>query len=83
MRATQQEVSRLRQLMAEHPLGESLAAYKARGLTQQRWVFDHLWSIPQARRWPLICAMYDRGLNDDHIYTALKAAIRKGPTDVR
>jgi hypothetical protein len=83
MRATPQEVERLRQLMTEHPLDESLAAYKARGLTQRRWVFDKLWAIPQARRWPLIAGMYDRGLNDDHIYTALKAALRKGPTDVR
>lgn len=83
MLATPQEVEMLRQLMAEHPLGESLAAYKARGLTQRRWVFDKLWAIPQARRWPLIAGMYGRGLDDNHIYLALKAAIRKGPPDVR
>jgi hypothetical protein len=77
MRATPQEVESLRQLMAEHPLGESREAYAERGLTQRRWVFDHLWTIPQARRWPLIAQMYDRGLNDDHIFTALKAALRK------
>lgn len=77
MRATPQEVSRLRQLMAEHPLGQTREAYAERGLSERRWIFDHLWSIPQARRWPLICAMYDRGLNDDHIFTALKAAIAK------
>lgn len=77
MLATPQEVETLRQLMAEHSLPHRLADYKARGLTQRRWVFDKLWAIPQARRWPLIAGMYGRGLNDDHIYTALKAAIRK------
>lgn len=77
MRATPQEVEKLSQLMAEHPLGVSLAAYMSTGLGQRRWVFDRLWQVPREKRWPIISAMYERGLNDDHIYTALKAALRK------
>ena len=80
MKATPQEVQSLRQLMAEHPLDHSLAAYREQGLTQRRWVFDRLWAVPQARRFPIVSGMYDRGLNDDHLYTALKAALKSETT---
>ena len=49
-----------------------LADYIADGLTERRFLFDCLYSIPAANR----RAWFERGiyeyLNDDHIHTALK-----------
>lgn len=69
------EIEELRLLLRQHPLSNSLVDYIASGLTERRWIFDHLWSIPYAARAPWVNRQYYAGCNDDHIFTALKRAI--------
>lgn len=77
MRISLQAVEELRLLLRTYPLRLSLADYEREGLSFRRWVFDHIWAVPHAQRAPWMDARYAEGCNDDHIFTALKAAIAK------
>lgn len=77
MRVSPQALGELRLLLRQHPLRLSLVDYEREGLSFRRWVFDHLWNVPHAQRAPWMGARYAEGCNDDHIFTALKAAIAK------
>lgn len=77
MRISKENVEELRLLIRNHPLGIPSKDYFSEGLSFTRWVFDHLWAIPRVHREPWVSARYAEGCNDDHIFTALKAAIAK------
>lgn len=77
MRISPQAIEELRLLLRTYPLRRSLADYEREGLSFRRWVFDHIWAVPYTQRVPWMNARYAEGCNDDHIFTALKAAIAK------
>lgn len=77
MRISAQACEELRLLIRAYPLSIPLCDYEREGLSFRRWVFDHLWNIPQRHREPWVSARYAEGCNDDHIFTALKAAINE------
>lgn len=82
MKMTSADYAALKELVRLHRLPMSRATYEVEGLTERRWVFDHLWNIPAPARqdWfdgqPNGAPIYSY-LDDDHIYTALRRAIRE------
>lgn len=78
MRATKQQVNRLSELLARvHELAPTAReGYKARGLSEVRWLWDCLHAANGLDGFEDITsrALYKSGLNDNHITTALRAA---------
>ena len=77
MKMRKDDFEALRGLIRAHPLGTHKQVYLDRGLSQTRFVFDHLWAIPNGPRqeW------FDRGiytyLDDTHIETALRRIVKE------
>lgn len=53
-------------------LVEAIEKYRAAGLTERRFLWDCLWSVPHETRAPWFGKVYAFA-NDDHITTALKS----------
>lgn len=77
MKIPRHELDALLELIRQHPLPFTWQAYKAAGRSRRRWIFDHLWAIPNAHRHPWVDRQYAAGCNDDHIFSALKWAIHR------
>lgn len=50
-------------------------AYEDKGLSETRWMWDHVWAIPHAKRRDIFVEFYEY-LNDTHIHTALKKILK-------
>lgn len=56
----------------------SMESYRNNGLSEIRWLWDHIWSVPLARRQPFFDAVYVYA-NDDHITSALRHVLLRSP----
>ena len=77
MKMKAEDFDALRDLVKQYPLQATREQYAKHFLSERRWVFDHLWNIPQAERDRWFARGIYTYLNDDHIYTALKAITQK------
>jgi hypothetical protein len=74
---TDADYAALLALLREHLFKATEADYIVSGHSTRRWAFDHLWAVPYDSR----SEWFNRGiyayLDDDHIHTALKRAIKE------
>ena len=65
---------RLETLIKSSPTLDLLEDYRSKGLSDKRWRWDLLWTVPsRTERNKLIVEIYDTlDANDDHIDTALR-----------
>jgi len=82
MKATEEQQDYVARIIGSVPVEVatlSLKAYKEEGLSNKRWRWD-MWHLAQhtalGNSYQGSCHLYDGGLNDNHIDTILKKALK-------
>lgn len=73
---TEDEYNTLRDMIGEIWSLDARRSYAERGLSHMRFRWDCYWAVQDRdKRWEITKGIYDRGLNDNHIDSALKRIV--------